>query len=446
MNTKTTKPYRHGAVAVLLACALAAGVSDLTTAADEDPAGPSTATKTTKTFKGPASGAVSGPMSGPLKATTTATHRQAPPQALPRLKLPAPTGPHAVGRTSLHLVDHGRRDPWVPEAGARELLVTLYYPARKGTGTPAPYMTTEGARLFLENRGIEDVPAKVLAGTRTHTRTGAAPARGTYPLVVLSPGFQVPGTTLTGLAEDLTSRGYVVAVTDHAYEALGVAFPGKGILPCTACDKVDENTFEPAALGRGHDLSYVLDALIGKRGGKRDGKPGGTRPLWRHAGMIDKSRVGMAGHSMGGAGTAAAMAKDARIRAGANLDGPFTGLGSGADLSGRPFLMMGAPDLHGPGGSDTTWGPAWDRLTGWKRWATLTGADHFAFTDLAPLAGQLGEDDPEGLPGRRASEITRAYTGAFFDQHLRGRPSPLLNGPSADHPEVVFQRDPRDGR
>jgi hypothetical protein len=31
-----------------------------------------------------------------------------------RLTLLAPTGPHAIGTVQLHLVDHSRRDPWVP--------------------------------------------------------------------------------------------------------------------------------------------------------------------------------------------------------------------------------------------------------------------------------------------------------------------------------------------
>src|SRR5436190_10958781 len=34
------------------------------------------------------------------------------------LALPAPTGPAAVGRTTLALTDHDRTDPWVPSAGA----------------------------------------------------------------------------------------------------------------------------------------------------------------------------------------------------------------------------------------------------------------------------------------------------------------------------------------
>ncbi|QCX81352.1 Alpha/beta hydrolase family protein [Streptomyces sp. YIM 121038] len=348
----------------------------------------------------------------------------------PLLALPAPTGAYAVGRDSLHLVDKARRDPWVPKAGARELMVSLYYPARKATGAPAPYMSAEGARAFLKEMKVE-LPAEVLSTTRTHAFAGARARSGTFPLVVLSPGFRTPGAVLTGLAEDLTSRGYVVAVVDHAYEAAGVAFPGKGVLPCTACGKIGPTTFRPAAEGRAEDLRFVLDRLIGK-----------TSP-WKHADLVDKGRVALGGHSLGGAAAAATMARDPRVRAGVNMDGPFVDSGDASGLSDRPFLMMGTEADHSPGGEDASWDVTWKRLEGWKRWLTLSGADHFAFTDLAPLAGQLGEDDPEGLPGRRAAEITRDYAGAFFDQELRHRRTPLFDGPSGANPEVVLQHAPR---
>ncbi len=39
------------------------------------------------------------------------------------------------------------------------------------------------------------------------------------PLIVLSPGFTMPRSTLTALAEDLASHGYVVAGVDHTYES-----------------------------------------------------------------------------------------------------------------------------------------------------------------------------------------------------------------------------------
>ncbi|MGA4843689.1 alpha/beta hydrolase family protein [Streptomyces sp. G45] len=390
-SVRRKRSVRRDAVAVLLACAVGGGATALSTPAHGDAAGPVAAEE----------------------------------RAVPRLVLPAPTGPHAVGRGTLHLVDPDRRDPWVPRAGARELRVALYYPARAGTGRPAPYLTRAEARAFLDSRDL-DLPARVLSSTRTHVRADARPAPGRFPLVVLSPGFSVPGATLTGLAADLTSRGYVVAVVDHAYEAAGVEFPGRGVLPCAACGKVDDTTFPSAARGRAEDLALTLDELTG------------AASPWPYARLIDRHRVGAAGHSLGGAASAATMARDPRVRAVANLDGPFVTSGGGSALPRRPLLMMGTAADHAPGGRDTSWETVWRRHAGWKRWTTVTGADHFSFTDLGPLAGQLGEDDPRGLPGKRAGEITRAYVAAFFDRHLRGRHRPLLDGPSAAHPEVTF--------
>ena len=43
------------------------------------------------------------------------------------------------------------------------------------------------------------------------------------------------------------------------------------------------------------------------------------------------------------------------------------------------------------------------------------------------------------LPGARSLDITRAYVLAFFDEHLRGEPRSLLDGPSARYPEVGFR-------
>ncbi|MPZ80111.1 MAG: hypothetical protein GEV28_06845 [Actinophytocola sp.] len=41
-----------------------------------------------------------------------------------RLTVPKPTGPHAVGTVSLHLVDHARQDPWSSTPHPRELMVS----------------------------------------------------------------------------------------------------------------------------------------------------------------------------------------------------------------------------------------------------------------------------------------------------------------------------------
>ncbi|WP_354637906.1 alpha/beta hydrolase family protein [Kitasatospora camelliae] len=369
-----------------------------------------------------AASATAAPLSG---SATAEVVREA---AGVRLALPAPTGRYAVGRDTLHLVDGSRPDPWVPSAGARELMLSLFYPARPGTGRPAPYMSTEEARLLLADR-VEggEALAGTVAATRTAARQDARPAAGRYPLVVLSPGFTVPRQTLTHLAEELASRGYVVAAVDHAYETVGTAFPGGRMLTCAACPQVEAGGYRAVSDGRAADVSFVLDRLTGRH------------PAWRYARLIDPSRIGMAGHSIGGAATAAAMAADRRVGAGVNLDGSFATPVPGGGLGGRPFLMLGAPRAV-PGG-DPSWDAAWQRLDGWKRWLTVDGSGHFTATDLPVLGGRLGMIDPaEPLSGPRSAEITRAYVGAFFDLHLGGLPQPILDAPTPADPEVRFHR------
>ncbi|NUR01130.1 MAG: alpha/beta hydrolase, partial [Streptomyces sp.] len=164
--------------------------------------------------------------SAPAAATSVHRALAASDGAVSPAELPAPTGPYAVGRDILHLVDEHRQDPWVPSAGQRQLMVSVYYPALPGTGGPAPYMTTEAARLMLQMKiPGTTIPPEAVSETRTWSHTGAIPRHGRYPLIMLSPGFTMPRTEITSLAEDLASRGYVVALVDHTYENSGTTFP-----------------------------------------------------------------------------------------------------------------------------------------------------------------------------------------------------------------------------
>ncbi|MFJ3877829.1 alpha/beta hydrolase family protein [Streptomyces sp. NPDC090077] len=366
-------------------------------------------------------------------ATPAAGDRAEAPVGAARLELPRPTGVFAVGRDTLHLVDTGRKDPWVPAAD-RELLVSLYYPAVRGTGRPAPYMSPAEARALLTDRGElgRHATPEQVAAVRTHARDGALPrVGGRYPLVVLSPGFTLPRASLTGLAEDLTSRGYVVAALDHAYESDGTTFPGGRLLGCKACEQVfPDRSLHRVSDARARDVTFLLDRLTG------------DRPAWRHSRLIDTRHIGMAGHSIGGASAAAAMAADPRVAAGVNLDGTFFAPLPETGLGGRPFLLLGGdPALTPPEIEDTSWADAWPRMDGWKRWLTVAGMGHPGFTDWPVLADGAGAPHAETpLAGIRSQQITRAYTGDFFDRHLKGLPAPRLDGPTAADPEVVFER------
>ncbi len=353
--------------------------------------------------------------------------------------LPEPTGPCPPGTTSLCLTDTSRPDPWVAGVNARELMVSLWYPAVPSDGRRARYMTPAESELQLTSRGIAGVPPDALSTVRTSAVSDATPAgpQRALPLVVLSPGFTNPRSTLTALAEDLASHGYVVAGIDHTYESAATAFPDGRVTTCLARETRRRGTgfWEKVAAGRAADVSFVLNELTG------------AHPAWPGAGLIDPSRMAMAGHSVGGAAAIAAMLADSRIRAGIDMDGATVALIPDHGLS-RPFLFLGKQSNYTPGsgggipgkrgGPASTWERDWKLLTGWKRWLLVAGAVHASFTDLALLADQAGIDIGAGLSGARSLDITRAYVRAFVDQHLCGEPQSLLDQPSPRYPEATF--------
>ncbi|GAB2626828.1 lipase [Paractinoplanes abujensis] len=351
-----------------------------------------------------------------LSALLVATLPAAAATAAPALGLPRPTGPYAVGTTWLHLTDAARADPWRPEV-RRELMVSLWYPARPGPGPTAPYTTAAVSSRIVAAEGLP-LPADVLTTVATNARRDVPvrpPAGRGWPLVVLSPGFSLSRESLTGLAEDLASRGYVVAGVDHPYEARGVEFPDGHVAGCLACEL--DGVLPEVVRGRAADVSFLLDRLTG------------AKPAWRGARYVDRHRIAAVGHSIGGASAAHLLTTDRRVDAAADLDGTlFVPV-----ATKRPLLLVGADRP-----ADASWVRDWPNVTGWKRWLTVAGAGHMSFTDRPVLGAQLGLD-PGAIPAERQLRITRDYVAAFLDVHLRHRDRPLLDGPSPAFPEVTHR-------
>lgn len=388
-----------------------------------------------------------------------------------RVELPAPTGPYPVGMVELHLVDQGRKERWGP--GDRELMVSVWYPARReaggADGASAPYMRPGAAEAFgagaaqilKVDRGAID-----WAGFTTHAREGAGVARGLgrRPVVLYSPGMYNERTLDTSAVVELAGQGYVVVTVDPTYEAHAVEFPDGRVAEASP----EIGRIEPvadrnkAALEvRVADVRFVLDRLeVLARGGNPDA---GGRQLPSGLGAaLDMARVGMFGHSLGGMTTAEAMRLDRRIRAGVNLDGPLGYDWTDPDLllpvahSGldRPFLLMGAwlattsgrlPHTHE---HSPSWRALWQNSTGWKRDLWTQAAEHNSFTDYEIVLPALAErlTLPDGLRKQmigtvdptRFTASRRAYLTAFFDRHLRGLHRPVLDGPTPSHPDVRF--------
>ncbi|MFG1926512.1 alpha/beta hydrolase family protein [Cryptosporangium sp. NPDC048952] len=349
--------------------------------------------------------------------------------APPRFTLPAPTGPYAVGTTSLHLVDVHRADPWVPTDRSRDLIVQLWYPTATVRGYPAvPWLAPAAARAYEKANGLPVFDWPITAG---HEGAPVARAPHGWPVLLYSPGLGGHRGEATSLVQGLTANGYLVVTIDHVHDSRVVEMPDGHVEPSRlpALTPANELAVTTKAINsRVADVRFVLDQLIA-----------------RYRGVIDEHAIGMLGHSDGGATTAAAMDVDRRIAAGVNLDGTLwtPAAQRGSD---RPVLLFGRDDQTRT--TDPTWAKFWAQHRGPKLQLNLADSGHGTFHDFvvllrqaAPYLGRTPEEleEPIGtIDGERAVEIERRYVTTFFDQHLRRHPSPLLTGPSPDYPEVTF--------
>jgi predicted dienelactone hydrolase len=413
-------------------------------------------------------------------AGSAAAQTASPPKAPFTPVLPQPTGPYAIGQTTLHLIDDDRPDPWKP-GRTRELMATVTYPARRADRYPRARWFSRALAGVLEE-SLAAPPTNLAPGSvnltraRAHSRAEAPverpPGRRArdWPVVLFSPGGGTSREENTAQIEDLASRGYVVVSLDHTYEAPVVEFPDGRVARQKAefqsTDmKVLRVVFKRAIDARVADTRLVLDRLAElDRGRNPDAQrrrlPAGLRRA------LDLSRVGMFGYSYGGYTAGETMVGDRRIDAGVNLDGSMAhGLGLSEDwpyLPGevvrrgldRPFMLFGNENHNHlrpggfPVGGDPSWRDFWASQRGWKLDVTLRGSAHGSFQDLqtgGPQIAQalglppgtfepsIGTIDPD-----RSIAAQRAYLAAFFDLHLRRRDNHLLEGPSPQYPEIEF--------
>lgn len=337
------------------------------------------------------------------------------------LTLPAPTGPHSVGVTEVHLVDSGRADPWHPDQ-RRELMVQVWYPATVDRGaTAAPWMPPGGRQA--QNTYLDELGAPpgswALAPGHSHQDAPALPEHGRFPVVLNSPGMTDTTGWSTAQAEDLASHGYAVVAINHTHEAFSVHFPdGRETVTEVPLDSPQEVLRDLLLPTRVADARFVLDRLAEIAGGP---DPQQVLPP-ALAAHLDLSKVGMFGHSLGGSTTAQAIHDDPRIRAGVNLDGPI--LGSVAtDGLDRPLLMLASGNY--PWSEDPGWQPGWPNNTGLKVPLRVEGTEHMSFCDQQVILPQLAAAGliPAGTTTRtvgsidpiRSIDLQRDYLRAYFD-------------------------------
>jgi predicted dienelactone hydrolase len=364
--------------------------------------------------------------------------------------LPEPTGPFAVGRAYYDWVDQTALDRLAPATGIkRELLVWIWYPADPNSGPIDEYMPADLRPPDEGGTNIWTFLTRDVSRVRGHSHRNAtvAAAARPFPMVVLRGGGSSGVLNYSSLAEDLTSHGYVVVGFDAPYRTGLVVFPDGRAIGRTnennpeGCLGLAANVRERCAArlidAWNSDTAFVLDRLAQLNGSAERGL---------FSGRLDTSRVGLFGHSFGGATIAEFCRQDARCRAGVNIDGEPHGRVIETGLR-QPFMFL-LSDHRRDADPESRQIKAdirsiYDRLPADGRLALeIHGAFHFMFSDdgavrksglvrgVVRLLGRLQID------ARRQLAITSYCLRAFFDAHLKPFDGPPPAIPSPEYPEL----------
>jgi len=349
--------------------------------------------------------------------------------------LPALTGPYHIGVQSIPLVDPNRPEYFTADpTDVREFMVQLWYPRDPNASGPQdPYMDPL-TFLWLKNQSpvpLITIPDTAYRFVHPHGQLNSQVAAGLHPVLVFSPGYDGVYQIYTSLIEDLASHGFVVAAINHPYVSGITVFPDG--------HTVDIATPPTDPVERAAFMNMSLRTIIGDAKFTLDFLTTLNATNSTFGGTLDLGRVGMLGHSFGGANTAVCCLEDARFKAGLTLDGYFdTGFLNGT--ISQPFLLM-VQEARFANDSNTMF--VWNHTTGDVFKVGITGSTHYAFTDVGTLLSHLVPLIPPRLLGfgtiapKRMVNVTRAYEVTFFEVYLDGRPVQDLIDLSATFPEVM---------
>jgi hypothetical protein len=386
------------------------------------------------------------------------------PILIPVLVLPNPTGKYAIGTQYLLFIDNGR-----------EIGVQVWYPASTTSPNvePEPYWVEpyELSKIFTRRVSLlMPLPSYWLAHyslTKTHAYLDAPIANDedAFPVLIYSHGFFFGSNDEnTALMEELASHGYMVFGIAHPYDVPFFIYPDKTIksfdhrdeLLCRQlqdflADKELESLREK--LKQTESFSEQLKILKEIEGIS-------TMSIWREglnerigdvrfltdeiekmnrrsgmfAGKLNLEKLGILGFSYGAITTYNACLLDKRFKAGVNMDGFTAGFGMLEGNLTQPFMFTYSENNNGI--NDYFFNKAADTIYA----ITIAKTAHSNYADLSlaggfqKLTGQLGKID-----GNRCIRIINDYILNFFDKHLKGSNSSLLDGPSPDYPEVDFK-------
>jgi dienelactone hydrolase len=368
------------------------------------------------------------------------------------IALPAPTGQFAVGRATYIWVNNAQAEELAPSPGTkRELVVWIWYPSTAAqSAAAAEYLPAPWRTALAQHSGVlmSQLFTRDLSLVRAHSILAPAvsPEQRSYPVVIMRAGGGALTADFTTLAEDLASHGYIVVGFDAPYRTFAVVLTGQRVItrppqydPENLPDDQADRLINRLLLMWTSDTKFIVSQLE---------QLNAADPSGKFTGRLDLERLGMFGHSFGGAQALQFCHDDARCKAGIDIDGAPYGSVVHEGLK-QPFLFIFSDhsrELSDPAskkiGADFQ--SLYDRLPHGRLLITIRGANHFSFSDQILLKSQyilrllrmMGFAD---LDGRRGLTITADYVHRFFDIYLKGAPVGLLKSSPPFYPEVQFE-------
>lgn len=258
------------------------------------------------------------------------------------------------------------------------------------------------------------------------------------PLIVFSHGGISTKTSNLSLYKELASHGYVVASIGHTYHALYTEIDGEKIYIDSGymreLNEEDshadiENSyacFQKWMKLRTDDINFVIDTFIDTTASEA----GNSEPFYR---LIDASKIGVAGHSLGGSAALGAARQRSDIKAVITLESPYMCDIIGVDGDGfiwntEPYqcaIMNIYSDNGYPLiGTDNKYVQNKNHLVndGNIRYYYIEGSNHYTLTDLVRtspilcvlLGGRYEKSGYETL------KVINQKCTEFFDGYLNG--------------------------
>lgn len=366
------------------------------------------------------------------------------------ISLAVPTGSFPIGRAIYDWTDDAGLDALAPVPGTkRELLVWIWYPSTAEQSVAMDDFVPAPMRAAAGPSGLFKLLTRDLSKVHGHSTrdTDVSSQQRSYPVVIMRAGASAEVWNYSTLAEDLASQGYVVVGFDAPYRTYAVSFPDGRVMRRTPENNAELCAEQALAQQDGcvkkiltawtADIAFVLDRLERLNNSDVSGK---------FTGRLDMTRVGVFGHSFGGATAAQFCHDDSRCKAGIDIDGqPF----GSVVLEGlhQPFMFILSDQIHSADPETrqvlTNIQSIYDRLPPDGRLRiVIRGANHFLFSDDGALLKShivmrtLRTLGIVGIDGRRQLAVTAYCVRSFFDAYLKGGGVSPLKISSPTYPEI----------